>query len=368
MPSNGTHAREPVVVLLGDNRGACHVLARHGIRVVLVDDAPPARMLPELHAFHRCPSYTRREDDAAWLTEMLAVAARFAGHGRPVLFPATDRGLLAIAKFHDPLGEAYAMATPPPDMVTTLTNKASFAEWCRRENIPMPASEVVRSAADLDACADKVPLPCIVKPDYTFELERLEGPKLFWTDNRAELRARAATCLRHGLDVVLQADLSSSRPVQWSVSGLCASPGEITHAVMAHKLRQVRWGAGTAVETRPMDARVESLARRVCQRLGLLGLFEMELCASADGDPLVLEINPRIWSQVRLATAAGADLLYWAYRLALGKPIGSQPRYRPWVGWLSLRRDVRVSARLLRERPATAVAWARSLARVRVID
>jgi predicted ATP-grasp superfamily ATP-dependent carboligase len=353
-------------VLLGFQPAAYRVLSQSHIPAAIVDDhAPGSDLRPDQH-FLRCPDYSPGGDDS-WLAFMRETAQALASEGRPILFSTTDRGLLAVARHHASLRDNYVLADPGPEAVATLVDKVAFATWARTHGIPTPASIPVRNAAELPRAAELAPLPCIIKPELTFRLELAAGPKLFYAHTRDAIVAYAQRCLSQGLTVILQADLSQGDSIQWSLAGVCDQPGRLAVAVLAQKLRQVPWGAATAVETLPMDGRVLAVAERLCGAIGLTGIFEMELRPGPDGHPCVIEVNPRIWSQVRLPRAAGLDLLAHAYRVAVeGGKLDPAP-YRHHIGWLSCRRDLRVLRRMLSD-GNLSLAHVASLARVRVVE
>jgi predicted ATP-grasp superfamily ATP-dependent carboligase len=357
-------------ILLGRNRGACVALARAGVRVAVVDSAPAGREVPRGVPFFRIAPYAPPAP-AAFADRLEDVARRILPGGRPVLFAVSDAGLLAVATWHDRLEATFDIACPPPALTRLLVDKAAFALWCAQSGIPTPAARVVRLPGELeDALAAIVP-PLIVKPHHTFALEEVHERKLYWAATAEEAYARARDCLDQGLAVVLQEDLSGPGTVQWSLAGLCDEHGQLREAVLARKLRQITWGAGTAMETAPMDARIRGLAQEVCTRLrshGALGLFEMEICEPSPGDLRVLEVNARIWRQVRLPAAAGVNLLHRAFLRRLSLPLPPVKGYRAHVGWVRWRADFSACLALLRRRALSVLPLARSLTRVRVIE
>jgi predicted ATP-grasp superfamily ATP-dependent carboligase len=357
---------QPVAIVLGDNLAACRVLRREGVRVAMVNDVPPASGLNGLE-FHRCPRYGSPQYDGAWLRSMLSLAKGLGSSGQPVLFPSSDAALLTVARERAALDQAYVVTCSAPELVYCLVSKVGFASWARANGIPTPESWTVRTFGELEQCLNEVPLPCIVKPELTFLLEDYEDTKLLCACTREEVRRFAERILSRDLQVVLQEDLSGARSIQWSLAGVCDPAGNIRQAVLSRKLRQIPWGAGTAMETIPMDEVVLEIGRAACHKLGLRGLFEMELRPAPTGAPQVIEINARIWTQVALPAAAGVNLLHAAYRAATGWPLASCADYRPGVGWVRWPDDLHVSHRQLRKGELSPVAFLRSLLRVRVV-
>lgn len=111
--------------------------------------------------------------------------------------------------------------------------------------------------------------------------------------------------------------------------------GRLIASILVSKLRQVPWSAGTAAETLPMNSDIHAIGEQLCRELAPLGLFELELRPGPDGTPRVIEVNPRIWSRVRLPTVAEVNLLEKAFYLAAGgdAPMATlSPPMAP-IGW-----------------------------------
>jgi hypothetical protein len=90
-----------------------------------------------------------------------------------------------------------------------------------------------------------------------------------------------------------------------------ARDGELLRCVVRRKSR--REGGPQLLEDNP-DA-VE-IARRLTARLGLNGLFNIQL-RDGGGQTYLLEINPRMSGGLRYSCRSGVAFPYWAIRLAL---------------------------------------------------
>jgi predicted ATP-grasp superfamily ATP-dependent carboligase len=356
-----------VAVVLGPNVPACQNLHESGVPVVMADSTSPRHPYKGLE-FQRVPTYGIRENEPGWLPEMLRLGERLARRGKPVLFPCTDEALAAVARERAALDKAFVVASPPPDVVMRMINKADFAIWAEQNGIRTPRSAVATDQASLERAAASFELPCIVKPEFTSVLETLEDTKLLFARERGEIVDFGQRILAHGMRVILQEDLTRDGTIQWSLAGICDDKSVIRQALLARKLRQRPWGAGTAVETMPMDEVLRAIGQDFVSKARLTGLFELELRPSRDGTPMVIEMNPRIWTQVRLAAHAGLNVLHAAYKAALGEPIEERRRYKPYVGWIGWRRDLSRSQQMLLAREISLGDLLRSWARVRIVD
>jgi predicted ATP-grasp superfamily ATP-dependent carboligase len=366
--SDGGAAR-PTAVVIAHHPGACRSLSGHGIRVVITDNFTPSPSPYAEDGFFQCPAYAPGESDPAWVNAMCDLALRL--EGKPVLLSATDWGLHATAEHYPTLSRLYTMATPPPETVQVLLGKTEFAEWANARGIPIPVSHVFRVGEPVDLGRVDLPFPWVIKPGHTFRMVDAEGTKLFLARDRSEAGKQVELCHRYGMDVVIQEDLSKGDTVQWSFAGVCHPAGVIHSAVLALKMRQSPWGVATAVETVPMDSHILEIAEQICRELRYTGIFEIELRADAAGRPRVIEINPRIWNQAELPTAAGLDLVHTAYLAASEDLDGLESGgydYRPYVGWLNRRRDWKVALRMLQRRQVTLPQLFESYRRAKAFD
>lgn len=360
-------APPPPAVIFGPSTAAATVLLRHGIPVTLVHDAPLHGRVPDGASFQLCPGYGDQSDDAAWVEGLSRAAGGGPASPQPILFPSTDRALLAVGRQRARLDACFTVAAPPPDIAAMVIDKAAFAAWALERRLPIPDSLLIPRGSD-PAAIRALPLPVIVKPQHTFQLEESDGAKLFLAADYDQAVEMVKRCHSRGMDVVAQQDLSAFGTCQWSLCVLCGPGGAVTAAVLARKLRQVAWGAGTAVETISMDPHVLEAGTQMCHALGSPGLFEIELRPDAAGAPRVIEVNARIWSQVALPQRAGIDLLYGAWCAAAGRPVAMPARYRAGIVWWSWKRDLRVSASLAKHGRLNAGEFLSSIARARVIE
>ncbi|MDE2125166.1 MAG: ATP-grasp domain-containing protein [Armatimonadetes bacterium] len=359
-------SRVPAVIF-GPSAAAAAVLLRHGIPVTVVHDGPLRTRLPAGASFQICPSYSEHCDDHAWVEALVATRSSTHEAPRSVLFPSTDRALLAIGRQRPLLDARFVVEAPPPDVAAMVIDKAAFAAWALECRLPIPDSLLIPRGSD-PLAVRALPMPVIIKPQHTFQLEVSDGAKLFLAADGDQAVEMVKRCHSRDMDVVAQQDLSAFGSRQWSLCVLCGPDGDILSAVLSLKLRQVAWGAGTAVETIPMDHQVFEAGKQVCRALGTPGIFEIELRPDAAGAPRVIEVNARIWSQVELPQRAGIDLLYGAWCAAIGRPVALPSRYRAGIVWWSWKRDLRVSAYLARHGRLNAIEFLSSIVRARVIE
>lgn len=358
----------PYAIILGRwPQRAGSILQRRGIKIVVVDDPVLSVGREMSFPFTSCPPYGPNIQNNDWRNFMIALSTSLPSSDFPVLFATTDRGLHAIARFYDDLSRVYALPCPAPDQLLTLIDKVALDSWASQHGIPMPQSRVIKCGTDILKESQDFPMPCVIKPSLTCELDRTHGTKVFLAKTREQALVYVRVCHDKGLNVVLQPDLSPLSDIQWSLCGVCDRPGHLSRALLARKLRQVPFGVSTATETVQMDARILNIASNLCAASAMWGLFEIELRQDSQGNPVVIDVNPRIWRQIALPTAAGMDLLYSAYRAALASKDSGSQTYKVGVGWIR-RTDISLCLRRLVKGKITAGEVIRSWYRVRVVE
>jgi predicted ATP-grasp superfamily ATP-dependent carboligase len=91
------------------------------------------------------------------------------------------------------------------------------------------------------------------------------------------------------------------------------------------KIRVQGSASNTTVGEVDLNADAMALARRVCAAFGFSYLQNYEMKVAADGHPRVYDINPRGGTSLILCAAAGANIAYYAVKLALGEEIPRRP-------------------------------------------
>ncbi|HEY5998539.1 MAG TPA: ATP-grasp domain-containing protein [bacterium] len=117
------------------------------------------------------------------------------------------------------------------------------------------------------------------------------------------------------------------------VGALLDARGECA-AVFAHeRLRQYPVSGGPSTDRRSILApRLVELSLRLLRRLEWRGVAMVEWKADPrDGQPKLMEINPRFWGSLELAVRAGVDFPLLYARAARGEQLGPPPRYREGV-------------------------------------
>jgi D-aspartate ligase len=276
------------------------------------------------------------ENAAGWLVEF---AVRH-GLDRWALFAGGDEEVRLVAQRHAMLEEVYRVVTPPWEIVRIASDKRLTHEHAGAIGVDSPWSRYPQSREEVAALDCRFPV--ILKPRVHAGRNSFVAAKAWRVDDRAALLARydEAAALVGSNAIAIQELIPGGGGVQFSYAAVW-SEGAPVGSLVARRTRQypVDFGVtSTFVETIEQAA-VEEAANRFLASLRFSGLVELEFKYDArDGRYKLLDVNPRPWTWIALAGAAGVDLPWMQWRLACGQSVAPL-RGRAGVGWTHASRD-----------------------------
>lgn len=211
----------------------------------------------------------------------------------PVLIVPTSEEIFHLARpaLAERLGAT--LFAPPRSTLKLLHDKFAFAEACGRHGLPAPETHRLADPAGLEAYAaeaeDWVFKPCFSR----FGAEALIGP------SAEKVRAIAPSPKRTW---VAQRRVSGREASFYAV----ARGGTLT-AFAAYEGKWRLAGAAISFDALEpeLDARIEALAARVADVFAITGQYSCDLIVDPQGEPWLIECNPRATSGVHLLTGRG---------------------------------------------------------------
>lgn len=277
----------------------------------------------------KCPS-PEHEPGAFidWLTAILKV------HGIKQLFPATEISSYLCLMHREQLLPCQ-LPFPALDTVLSLADKGRLVALARRLGVPHPESRLVIGAEQFDPNAiDRYPV--ILKPCLS---RRWIGNGWLSTSvhlarSREEARRLIETLpyLRHH-PFMVQAFIPGSGA---GVFALYNQGKAVTF--FAHKrLREKPPTGGVSVlsESAPLDPRLLDMSRRLLDHAQWHGVAMVEFRVTPEGEPYLMEVNPRFWGSLQLAIDCGLDFPHLLFEMGQGEtptppanyPIGRRLRW-----------------------------------------
>ena len=275
-----------------------------------------------------------------------------------VIVPCTDAAVLALAEHRTELSRSFRMAIPSKEVIDLQLDKARFAEFAAKHDLPIPRTCVLRSRHDATRAAREMAFPCVLKPSIkTGEWETNVRSKALMVAS-----PRALVSLYDGLAqwaraLVLQEWIEGRDTDHYTCDAYLAAAGEPLATFVTRKLRQ--WppvvGQGClSVEHR--DDAVRDLALRTLQSAGHHGQGYVEMKRETrSGRLLIIEANVgRPTGRSAAAEKAGVELLMTMYADLVGTALPTR-RTQTYGGtkWIHVRRDVQACVHALLHGQAT---------------
>jgi predicted ATP-grasp superfamily ATP-dependent carboligase len=320
-------AAEVRVVALADRRGAAGLVSRWASdRAVGPPSDPPG----------------------PWLECIAELAQR---HGPVVVYPGQEEGAGALGRA--PLPPEAIVPYPAGGAVEALRDKGQLTTLSRAAGIASPAVLVEGAAAHV--AADPPDVPCVLKsPALSDAL-----PVALMCATAGELRS-ALEALPDDEPVIVQ-ERAAGRLI--AVSVVIDRDGRVVARFQQEAIRLWPPDAGASSLGRSV-APDPDLIERVAHLLrsaGYWGLAQVQLLDTPRG-PAAIDVNPRFYGSLPLATRAGVNLPYAWHCVALGDQPPPERPYRVGVTYRWMEGELIAAwtgdRERLRHRPPRPVAGA----------
>jgi len=229
-----------------------------------------------------------------------------------------------------------AVITPgAPEMLRIATNKARYHEYLKELNLPHAQFRAINSFEEIEPALCQLGYPdedVFLKPAFS---KGGRGARLVLGNSRRQRasNAKAGDAPAQTLDAVLK-DLSKEGAFPQMIAmeylpGTYYSVDVLSRAGLVHyaipKIRVQGSASNTTVGEVSLDQSAIALAHQVCKTFGFSYLQNYEMRLDRKGQPRVYDINPRGGTSLILCAAAGANIAYYAVKMALGEEIPEKP-------------------------------------------
>jgi carbamoyl-phosphate synthase large subunit len=306
MSSAGDTAQRRVLVTgTGGPSGVCimKALADGPWEIYSADIDPYAAGLYLVDPRHR--AIVPRGDDETFVPEIIRLCAR---EQIDVLVPTVDSELLPLAMAQTELADQGVQLV----LASEQTLRDCLDKWTLHGRcagaLRVPDTVLVDADFDPAACTP----PVIVKPRSGSGSRGVRR-----VDDRDEL-AR----LPRDATLLVQEYLPGT---EYSLDVLARADGAIVAVVPRSRLKV---DSGIAVTGRTVhDESLQRIGALVAQRIGLTSVANVQVKLTGDGEPALLEVNPRFPGTMSLTVASGVNMPSLCVQEALGieLPSGIQP-------------------------------------------
>jgi predicted ATP-grasp superfamily ATP-dependent carboligase len=312
----------------GGTLAAVRCLGRQGIPVTVAapadDVIAPARWSRHSARTVRCPPATDADGFLEWL---LWFGARERRH---VLYPTSDDLAFLISVHRDELSRYFDLYQPSSQAIVRLLDKKKLAEACASLGIPAPLAWFPRCEDDVERVAREAQFPVVLKART--QVRRVKQTKGIVVDTPAGLLAGFRSFLSEheyfaGLaphfedfrQPMVQQYFSAAGQNVHSLSGFVDRSGKVLAVRASNKVfqRTQPVGLGVCFETAQVEAALVQTVEKLCASVGHFGVFEVEFLREGER-ALLIDFNPRFYSQMAFDAARGMPLPLFAYHAALG--------------------------------------------------
>jgi len=223
--------------------------------------------------------------------------------GLAVVIPGTEEDLIAISRSPNAMLRSAA-GLPGLDVVLRITDKTALYRQAAELGLQVPGTKVIDRDGIVEVSAAEFPL--IVKPIRS--ARALAGGDLIRTDARL---ITSRDQLRSLIDDLEDGGWLVQSQLGGRLGAVCgvALGGQVVSVV--HQVSRRVWPPGVGVsafaETVPADSELEADVARLIDALRWSGIFQAQFIHDDHG-PHLIDVNPRVYGSLALATAAGVNL------------------------------------------------------------
>jgi predicted ATP-grasp superfamily ATP-dependent carboligase len=249
-----------------------------------------------------------------WFQALEELEHRF---GKCVLLSTTDALCLWLARNKERLGADFLFLTPEYAAIERVIDKRKQVEVARSAQVPIPCTFCPETIGELQANLDKLSYPCLLKPAVSHRgRQRLRGAKLIVAHSEKQLLDAYRQFASETTPFIIQELIPGAEQTLFVYIGFWDSSAQEVAYVTLQKLRQYPpdFGNGSLFQT-VEQPRIVEYSRRLLNELRYTGLAEIEFKYDSRTDDFYwIEMNPRAGTMAQVASLAGVDLGWIAYR------------------------------------------------------
>ena len=304
---------------------AVRSLGRAGVKVVTIDPSCISQSRYSRYSSQhlRCPAF---EDSSTW-AEWLLRQARLGP--RRAIYATSDAVSFALARYRDELSADLELYQPGLDTVMSILDKRLLMQNAQAIGIETPPTWYPQSSAEAAKIAKDVGETVLIKPRS--QLAQRTGTKGTLVESRGHrvqsifdsyMKDQSSDSEFAKQDPMNMAPLIQQYYPQaidnvYSLSGFREKIGGGVIMRGARKIVQQPRGIGIGLCFEPavVDPLLADKARRLCERIGYYGVFELEFIL-AEGKAMLIDFNGRFYHQIALDIARGMELPLLVYAAA----------------------------------------------------
>ena len=264
-----------------------------------------------------------------------------------LIFPTNDEAVELLSNHYNELCNHFAMGIPNPDIVALFNDKRKAYQYVTAKGIPCPKCWYPNTIADVEAMADTLEYPVVVKPAVMYSFHATFGKKAYRCNNADELKGifQRINKANYPIDTILIQEFLTGGPKYLYSYGVFAVDGDSKVSLIANRIRQnpMDFGNSTTFAITCNVPQIELLSRQLLHMVQYFGLGEVEWMY----DPMTeeykfLEINTRAWKWHTISNQLGFSFIGAMIDHYNGVSIES-PVNTTTVGWVERLTDWTIS-------------------------
>ncbi|MBW1706423.1 MAG: hypothetical protein JRJ86_14840 [Deltaproteobacteria bacterium] len=329
--------------------GVIRSLGKRGIPVIGLDNQPMSvGFYSRFCKGMLCPGPA--QDAVHFIQYLVNLGKRLKTKG--VLYLMDDYYVFLATKYREMLEKYFLFSFLDFEAIHNCMDKSRMYMAAKELGIPVPKTYLPDNSEDISEIAREISYPCLIKPVGKFEITGNSAEKVygFFRKYGKALRAPDEKSLfrlleevtRHGFRVVVQEEISGGPDQLYSLGVYCNKDSEILMTFTGRKLRQIPPDFGTCTLAEAVnEPLLIDYGKRFLKEIKFWGIAELEFKKDRnDGEYKFLEINPRAWTWISLATACGVDLAHTAYLDLTGQQVIASSQDFSKVKWIDLAKDI----------------------------
>ena len=238
---------------------------------------------------------------------------------------------------------SVAQLIPNAELLVVTTPQQAASEVAERAGVEAPRTVSPSSYDELEALAERLRFPCLVKPAESFRYNRAFGVKMKRVHTPDELRTAWGEAHELGIGTMVQELIPGPETggVNYNVYVVDGVPrAEMTSCKL--RLSPRDFGYPSAVVSRHVPE-VIAPGRAIVAAMGIEGFANVEFKQDErDGRYQLMEVNGRPNMSGRLAVRCGVDFPLLTYRHLVHGEVPVAPSWREGVHWVNEFKDTRI--------------------------
>jgi D-aspartate ligase len=320
--------RQSAAILLGNANyygtlAAVRSLGQKGVTVVTVDPSMICHSRYSRYSSQHltCPAFEESSAWAEWLLRKARIGPRRA------IYATSDAVSFALARYRNELSADFELYQPGLDTVMSILDKGRLMQHAQAIGIETPPTWFPQNGAEAAKFAKDAGGKVLIKPrSQLAQRTKTKGSVVESHGHRVQsifdsyMKDRSTNsefAKQTAVTPLIQQYYPQAAENVYTLSGFREATGGGVIMRAARKiLQQPRsMGIGLCFEPALVDPLLAERTKRLCERIGYYGVFELEFIL-AEGRAMLIDFNGRFYHQVAFDIARGMELPALAYAAA----------------------------------------------------